>query len=229
MTSTQARITSDRRRRRMCRYSSPPAVRSCSRALIAVVAPVDPGKVVKCMLRRAEQHDVGPGGVRVTSLEVPPATCRLPSREHEDNVSVPDLMQVSSGGFTRLRDRRTANLAGRRRGSHNQGVDAMRSVTSGRNRVTSSEAKDRRDERPVGLDLRRRDCHQTVRTRRRPHGAPGRSVAVRCQRVGRRTPCPPNEAAWCRYATAWVTVKVTWSLTPTTRERDALGQMLDRC
>lgn len=40
---------------------------------------------------------------------------------------------------------------------------------------------------------------------------------------------PPAEAAWCRYATAWVTVKVTWNLTATTRERDALGQMLERC
>lgn len=40
---------------------------------------------------------------------------------------------------------------------------------------------------------------------------------------------PPSEAVWCRYATAWVTVKVTWNLTATTLERDTLGQMLERC
>lgn len=40
---------------------------------------------------------------------------------------------------------------------------------------------------------------------------------------------PPRRETWCRYATAWVTVKVTWSLTATTAERDALGQMLDTC
>lgn len=40
---------------------------------------------------------------------------------------------------------------------------------------------------------------------------------------------PPQQDAWCRYANAWVTVKVNWSLTITTPERDALGQMLDTC
>lgn len=40
---------------------------------------------------------------------------------------------------------------------------------------------------------------------------------------------PPVEASWCRYATAWVRVKVTWGLTATTVERDALGQMLNTC
>ena len=40
---------------------------------------------------------------------------------------------------------------------------------------------------------------------------------------------PPQQETWCRYATAWVTVKVNWSLTITTPERDALGQMLDTC
>jgi hypothetical protein len=35
--------------------------------------------------------------------------------------------------------------------------------------------------------------------------------------------------SWCRYARAWVSVKVTWSLSATTAERDALGQMLDTC
>ncbi len=40
---------------------------------------------------------------------------------------------------------------------------------------------------------------------------------------------PPLRSTWCRYATAWVTVKTTWSLTVTTAERDALGQMLDTC
>jgi hypothetical protein len=40
---------------------------------------------------------------------------------------------------------------------------------------------------------------------------------------------PPLEQTWCRYATAWVSVKRTWALTVTTLERDALGQMLDTC
>lgn len=40
---------------------------------------------------------------------------------------------------------------------------------------------------------------------------------------------PPRPESWCRYATAWVTVKLTWSLSATTPERDALGQMLDTC
>lgn len=40
---------------------------------------------------------------------------------------------------------------------------------------------------------------------------------------------PPQQGTWCRYANAWVTVKVNWSLTITTPERDALGQMLDTC
>jgi len=40
---------------------------------------------------------------------------------------------------------------------------------------------------------------------------------------------PPRQESWCRYATAWVTIKLTWSLTATTAERDALGQMLDTC
>ena len=40
---------------------------------------------------------------------------------------------------------------------------------------------------------------------------------------------PPDEQSWCRYATAWIEVKLKWSLTATTAERDALGQMLDQC
>ncbi len=40
---------------------------------------------------------------------------------------------------------------------------------------------------------------------------------------------PPDEDSWCRYATAWVTIKVAWSLSATSAERDALGQMLDTC
>jgi hypothetical protein len=40
---------------------------------------------------------------------------------------------------------------------------------------------------------------------------------------------PPNRDSWCAYATGWVDVKVTWGLTATTEERDALGQMLDTC
>ena len=40
---------------------------------------------------------------------------------------------------------------------------------------------------------------------------------------------PSNRASWCAYATGWVAVKVTWGLTATTAERDALGQMIDTC
>ena len=40
---------------------------------------------------------------------------------------------------------------------------------------------------------------------------------------------PPRRETWCRYASAWVDVKATWSLSATTPERDALGQMLDTC
>lgn len=46
---------------------------------------------------------------------------------------------------------------------------------------------------------------------------------------------PPNEwrpadrASWCAYADGWVAIKQQWSLTVTTAERDALGQMLDTC
>jgi hypothetical protein len=40
---------------------------------------------------------------------------------------------------------------------------------------------------------------------------------------------PGREQTWCWYATAWITIKVAWSLTATTSERDALGQMLDTC
>ena len=40
---------------------------------------------------------------------------------------------------------------------------------------------------------------------------------------------PPRGETWCRYATAWVNVKATWSLSATTTERHALGQMLDTC
>lgn len=40
---------------------------------------------------------------------------------------------------------------------------------------------------------------------------------------------PPNRDSWCAYATGWLAVKVTWGLTATTSERDALGQMLDTC
>lgn len=40
---------------------------------------------------------------------------------------------------------------------------------------------------------------------------------------------PPRRDSWCRYATAWVTIKVNWSLTATAAERDALGQMLETC
>jgi len=40
---------------------------------------------------------------------------------------------------------------------------------------------------------------------------------------------PPKQASWCRYATAWVQIKVTWELSATSAERDALGQMLEKC
>ena len=40
---------------------------------------------------------------------------------------------------------------------------------------------------------------------------------------------PPDRGVWCAYAVAWVRIKVTYDLTATTRERDALGQMLDTC
>jgi hypothetical protein len=40
---------------------------------------------------------------------------------------------------------------------------------------------------------------------------------------------PPERGMWCTYALGWVRVKVTYDLTVTTRERDALGQMLETC
>ncbi|MGI8755108.1 MAG: HNH endonuclease family protein [Acidimicrobiales bacterium] len=40
---------------------------------------------------------------------------------------------------------------------------------------------------------------------------------------------PPRQDSWCRYATDWITIKLTWALTATTPERDALGQMLETC
>ncbi len=40
---------------------------------------------------------------------------------------------------------------------------------------------------------------------------------------------PPRTDSWCAYADGWVGVKADWGLTVTTRERDALGQMLDTC
>jgi len=40
---------------------------------------------------------------------------------------------------------------------------------------------------------------------------------------------PPDHRAWCPYALAWAHMKVTYDLTVTTEERDALGQMLEGC
>jgi len=40
---------------------------------------------------------------------------------------------------------------------------------------------------------------------------------------------PTLESDWCAYATQWIGLKLKWHLTATTPERDALGQMLDRC
>ncbi|MGZ4681696.1 MAG: GmrSD restriction endonuclease domain-containing protein [Acidimicrobiales bacterium] len=58
-------------------------------------------------------------------------------------------------------------------------------------------------------------------------------VSARSNRSkGARTPAdwrPPLESYWCTYATRWVQLKEQWQLTATTRERDALGQMLDTC
>jgi hypothetical protein len=40
---------------------------------------------------------------------------------------------------------------------------------------------------------------------------------------------PANRNARCRYAVDWITVKSTWDLTVTRRERETLASMLDRC
>jgi hypothetical protein len=40
---------------------------------------------------------------------------------------------------------------------------------------------------------------------------------------------PPLRSSWCRYATVWVDVKVTWQLTVTLKEHDALAVMLGTC
>jgi hypothetical protein len=40
---------------------------------------------------------------------------------------------------------------------------------------------------------------------------------------------PTLESDWCAYASQWVALKIHWRLSATTRERDALGQMLDTC
>lgn len=40
---------------------------------------------------------------------------------------------------------------------------------------------------------------------------------------------PPNQADWCAYASAWVSVKAQWHLTITSAERSALASMLARC
>ena len=40
---------------------------------------------------------------------------------------------------------------------------------------------------------------------------------------------PSDRSSWCAYADGWIDVKQRWSLTVTTSERDALGQMLDTC
>lgn len=40
---------------------------------------------------------------------------------------------------------------------------------------------------------------------------------------------PTDRSSWCAYADGWVAIKQQWSLTVTTAERDALGQMLDTC
>jgi hypothetical protein len=40
---------------------------------------------------------------------------------------------------------------------------------------------------------------------------------------------PQVRGVWCTYATRWLQIKVTYELTVTTAERDALGQMLEEC
>lgn len=40
---------------------------------------------------------------------------------------------------------------------------------------------------------------------------------------------PPSDAAWCEFATSWVTVKVRWGLTADQGEVDALRNMLTSC
>jgi hypothetical protein len=40
---------------------------------------------------------------------------------------------------------------------------------------------------------------------------------------------PPRREVWCDVAIRWVVVKVTWGLTATTSERDALAGMLEQC
>lgn len=40
---------------------------------------------------------------------------------------------------------------------------------------------------------------------------------------------PPSDAAWCDFATSWITVKVRWGLTADQAETEALRNMLTRC
>jgi hypothetical protein len=40
---------------------------------------------------------------------------------------------------------------------------------------------------------------------------------------------PKEHNVWCTYARRWTSIKVTYGLTATTPERDALGQMLGEC
>lgn len=52
------------------------------------------------------------------------------------------------------------------------------------------------------------------------------------QSKGSKTPDewrPRATSVWCAYALTWVRVKVTYDLTATTAERDALGRMLETC
>jgi hypothetical protein len=40
---------------------------------------------------------------------------------------------------------------------------------------------------------------------------------------------PAEHGIWCTYARRWSSIKITYGLTATTPERDALGQMLETC
>ena len=39
----------------------------------------------------------------------------------------------------------------------------------------------------------------------------------------------PRRADWCRYADAWITVKIKWDLSADQREVEALREMLATC
>ena len=40
---------------------------------------------------------------------------------------------------------------------------------------------------------------------------------------------PPDPSSWCRYATAWIDIKLTYDLTVDADEYGALADMLETC